>query len=63
MAMRSLVHSGSYLLADNIALVRESAAEQTPAGDRFTEGIKQLNRMVTGRRQGKRTSSFPYVTG
>ena len=46
MAMRSLVHSGSYLLADNI-LWYGKVAEQTPAGDRFTEGIKQFNRMVT----------------
>ena len=46
MAMDSLVESGSYLLADNI-LWYGKVAEQTPAGDRFTEGIKQFNRMVT----------------
>ncbi len=45
MAMRSLVHSGSYLLADNIIWYGK-VAEQTYANDRSTESIKRFNSMV-----------------
>ena len=45
MVMETAVHSGSYILADNI-LWYGKVTEPTPANDRFTEGIKELNRMV-----------------
>lgn len=46
MAMRSLVHGGSYLLADNI-LWYGKVAEPTPPNDLFTQGIKRFNEMVS----------------
>lgn len=45
MVMEMAVHSGSYILADNI-LWYGKVTEPTPANDRFTEGIKEFNRMV-----------------
>ena len=45
MVMETAVHSGSYILADNI-LWYGKVTEPTPANDRFTEGIKEFNRMV-----------------
>ena len=44
MVMETAVHSGSYILADNI-LWYGKVTEPTPANDRFTEGIKEFNRM------------------
>ena len=45
MAMDSLVESGSYLLADNI-LWYGKVAQETPASDRQSQGIKTFNDMV-----------------
>ncbi len=45
MVMETAVHSGSYILADNI-LWYGKVTEPTPAHDRFTEGIKEFNRIV-----------------
>lgn len=45
MCMSGLVHSGSYILADNI-LWYGKVAEETPANDLFTRGIKEFNTLV-----------------
>lgn len=42
MAMNSLVHPGSYILADNI-LWYGKVAEETPENDRFSQGIREFN--------------------
>ncbi len=45
MAMDSLTHRGSYLLADNI-LWYGKVIQETPANDRFSQAIKEFNRLV-----------------
>lgn len=45
MAMESLTHSGSYLLADNI-LWYGKVVQDTPANDRFSKAIKEFNEIV-----------------
>lgn len=45
MAMDSLTHPGSYLLADNI-LWYGKVVQDTPANDRFSQAIKEFNRLV-----------------
>ena len=46
MTMDHLVHSGSYILADNI-LWYGKVVENTPANDLFSKGIKEFNDMVS----------------
>lgn len=46
MAMSQLVKSGSYILADNI-LWYGKVADETPANDLFTAGIKRFNDLVS----------------
>lgn len=50
MAMRHLVHPGSYILADNI-LWYGKVASQAPASDLFTRGIQEFNDMVAADRR------------
>lgn len=45
MAMKYLVHSGSYILADNI-LWYGKVAQETPENDLFSKGIKRFNNMI-----------------
>ena len=45
MALDSLTHRGSYLLADNI-LWYGKVIQETPANDRFSQAIKEFNRLV-----------------
>ena len=46
MAMEHLVHSGSYIIADNILWYGKVTGE-TPANDLFSKGIKEFNDMVS----------------